>query len=210
MTKNNDLSRRQILERMTLVMGGAVSLTVLSACDGGVSVPTKEEVESGIPLKALNQAQLDLVGDMADTIIPDTDTLGAKSVNVHYLIDELADNWMKATEKTVFLGKLTALDERIKSENGKSFSDLDMTGRGAVLDQLGAEMLAAGEAANGGDITNSDDGADKHIYLELRELILFGYYTSEVGASEELLYDPIPGDFKGCVPYSEIGKAWSI
>ncbi|MBT6033607.1 MAG: gluconate 2-dehydrogenase subunit 3 family protein [Kordiimonadaceae bacterium] len=200
MTKNNDLNRRQILERMSLVMGGAVSLTVLSACDGGVSVPTKEEVENGIPLKALNQAQLDLIGDMADTIIPDTETPGAKSVNVHYLIDELAVNWMKASEKTIFLGKLTALDERIKVEHGKSFSELDMAGRGAVLDQLGAEMIAEGEAA---------DGEEQNIYRELRELILFGYYTSEVGASEELLYDPIPGDFKGCVPYSEIGKAWS-
>ena len=83
------LNRRQILERMAMVSGGAISLSIISACDSGVTVP---ETTENIELKALNKAQLDLVGDIADTIIPDTDTPGAKAVNVHYLIDELAAN----------------------------------------------------------------------------------------------------------------------
>ena len=205
----NSLSRRAILERMAMVTGGAVSLTILSACDGGVKTPT--EIETLNP-KALNKAQLDLVADIADMIIPDTETLGAKSVNVHFLVDELAGNWMTAVEREGFLSDLTMLDERIKSENGMSFSALDQTGRGAVLDQLGSEMLAAGGANTGlGDITNSDDNTGrKHIYKELRELIIFGYFTSEVGATKELNYDPIPGDYSGCIPLSDVGgKAWS-
>lgn len=206
----NSLSRRQILERMAMVTGGAVSLTILSACDGGVKAPVDTE---NLALKALNKNQLDLVADVADMIIPDTETLGAKSVHVHYLVDELAANWMMADERAGVLNDLTTLDERIKSEKGMSFSELDQTGRGGVLDQLGAEMLAAGGTNAGlGDITNSDDNTGrKHIYRELRELIIFGYYTSEVGASEELNYDPIPGEYSGCIPLADVGgKAWSI
>lgn len=192
------LSRREILERMAMVTGGAVSLTIISACDNGVSVPKSTET---IKLKALNQAQLDLVGDIADTIIPDTDTLGAKSLNVHYLIDELASNWMMAKDKDIFLFDLTALDERIKSDNGKSYSRLGQLERHRVLDQLGAEMNV---------VVLDELGERKHIYLELRELIIFGYYTSEVGASEELNYDPLPGAFRGCISLSDVdGKAWS-
>lgn len=203
------LNRRQILERMAMVSGGAISLSILSACDGGVTVPV--EVEN-IDLKALNQKQLDLVGDIADTIIPNTDTPGAKAVNVHYLVDELAANWMTTIERDGFLKDLTALDDRIRNEHGKSFSNLDASGRGQVLDQLGVEMIASGQARVGlGDITNSDDNnGRKHIYLELRELIIFGYYTSEVGASEELGFDPIPGAYHGCVPFADVGKAWSV
>lgn len=203
------LNRREILERMAAVTGGAVSLSLISACEAGVSVP---ENANGLALKALNQTQLKLVADIADTIIPDTDTPGAKAVNVHYLVDELAANWMMEAEKEGFLADLTALDTRIKSEHGKSFSDLDLEGRGAVLDQLGAEMLAAGGGTVGlGDITNSDDETGrKHVYRELRELIIYGYYTSEVGASEELAYDPIPGDYRGCVPLADVEKAWSL
>lgn len=198
------LNRREILERMALVTGGAVSLTILSACDGGVSVPTTTE---NLKLKVLNKAQLDLVGDIADAILPDTETLGAKSVNVHYLIDELAANWMTSDERAGFLQDLSALDARIKSEQGKSFSELDNTARGAVLDQLGAEMLASGGVKVGmGDVTNSaDNNGRKHIYLALRELIIFGYYTSEVGASEELSYDAIPGEYHGCIPLIDVG-----
>lgn len=209
MNIKSGLSRRQILERMAMVTGGAVSLTILSACDGGVSVPDNTEK---LDLKVLSEANFNLVGDIADTIIPDTDTPGAKSVNVHYLIDELAANWMTADERMGFLKDLTSLDERIKRERGVSFSELSLTDRGAVLDQLGAEMLAVGEGSDAlGDITNSDDNnGRKHIYRELRELTIFGYYTSEVGASEELIYDAIPGTYKGCVPFEDIGKAWSI
>ena len=119
----NTLNRREILERMAMFTGGAVSLTIISACDGGVSVP---EVTENLDLKVLNKMQLDLVGDIADTIIPDTATPGAKSVNVHYLIDELAANWMTADERVGFLSDLTALDTGIKKQHGKSFSELDL------------------------------------------------------------------------------------
>lgn len=204
------LNRREILERMAMVTGGAISLTVLAACDGGVSVPENTE---NLNLKALNKAQFDLVGDIADMIIPDTDTLGAKSVNVHYLVDELAANWMTSEEKVDFLAELTRLDESIRSKYGMTFSEMDQEGRARVLDSLGIEMLASGQGGQVlGDITNSDDVTSrKHIYLELRELIIFGYYTSEVGASEELNYDPVPGEYHGCIPLESVGgKAWSI
>ena len=200
--------RKQIWWRQNETAFASSSADALGACDGGATVPDATE---DLDLKALSKVQLDLVGDIADTIIPDTDTPGAKSVNVHYLVDELAANWMTVEERTGFLTDLTALDERIKKEKGNSFSKLDAAGRGQVLDQLGEEMIAVGQGRVGlGDITNSDDNnGRKHIYRELRELIIFGYYTSEVGASEELAYDPIPGAYHGCVPFSDLGKAWS-
>ena len=68
------LNRREILERMAVVSGGAISLTVLSACEGGASVPKDTK---NIKLKVLSRENLDLIADFADMIIPDTDTLGA-------------------------------------------------------------------------------------------------------------------------------------
>lgn len=187
------LNRRQILERMATVTGGVISISIISACDEGVSVPKNTD---GIELKALNRSQLNFVADIADAIIPDTDTPGAKAVNVHYLIDELVANWMVEEDRVNFLNALTALDERIKTEHGSLFADLTQEERGEVLDQLGVEMIAGDE--------------DKHIYKDLRELTIYGYYTSEVGASEELIFDPIPGDFKGCMPHNTVGRAWSV
>jgi len=193
------LNRREILERMATVSGGAVSLTVLSACDGGASVPKDTK---NIKLKVLSKANLDLVGDLADAIIPDTDTLGAKSVNVHYFIDELLANWMTKEEQDSFIKGLNSLDQSIKSERGNTFSFLSRDEKTTTLDSLGLEITKI--ASN--DVNNK---RPKHIYLQLRELIIFGYYTSEIGASEELLYDPMPGNYKGCIAFSDVGKAWS-
>ncbi|HPF47017.1 MAG: gluconate 2-dehydrogenase subunit 3 family protein [Alphaproteobacteria bacterium] len=191
------LSRRDILERMAVVSGGAISLSIISACDNGISVP---ENTDNLNLKVLTKEQFDLVGDIADMIIPETDTPGAKAVNVHFLIDELAANWMLADEKDRFLNDLTVLDERIKRLYGNNFSNLDENGKKAVLDQLGSEMLIAEDHID----------SNKHIYQQLRELTIFGYYTSEVGATEELAFDPLPGDYHGCIPFSDVGKTWSV
>lgn len=191
----NRLNRREILERMAMVSGGVISLTVLSACEANISVD--ENIEN-TALKSLSESQLALIGDIADTIIPDTDTPGAKAINIHFFIDELVANWMTAEQRERFLSELSALDTRIISENGNSFSMLSPDARGLVLDQLGAEMVA------------QNDKSHKHIYKEIRELTIFGYYTSEVGASIELGFDPLPGAFKGCIPFSDIGKTWSV
>jgi gluconate 2-dehydrogenase gamma chain len=194
------LNRREILERMAVVSGGAISLIVLSACEGGASVPKDTK---NIKLKVLSRENLDLIADFADMIIPDTDTLGAKSVNVHYFIDELAANWMTKVERDCFIERINSLDRSIKTKHGNTFSFLSRDKKIAILDSLGLEIAKISS-------DNTNKNRPKHIYLELRELIIFSYYTSEVGASEELLYDPMPGNYKGCVAFSDVGKTWSI
>lgn len=46
-------------------------------------------------------------------------------------------------------------------------------------------------------------------FRQLKELTLAGYYTSEVGATEELRWNPAPGRYDADVPYSDIGRAWA-
>jgi hypothetical protein len=43
----------------------------------------------------------------------------------------------------------------------------------------------------------------------MKELTLLGYYTSQIGATQELKYAPVPGRFDGCVPFATVGRAWS-
>ena len=40
-------------------------------------------------------------------------------------------------------------------------------------------------------------------------LTLYGYYTSEVGATQELKYLHTAGEWKADIPYSEVGKSYS-
>ncbi len=46
-------------------------------------------------------------------------------------------------------------------------------------------------------------------FRQLKELTLSGYYTSEVGATQELQWIEAPGRYDADVPLSEVGRAWA-
>jgi hypothetical protein len=51
--------------------------------------------------------------------------------------------------------------------------------------------------------------AGKPFIIEVKELVITGFFTSEPGATQVLQYNQVPGPFKGCVPLSEVGKTWA-
>jgi len=52
--------------------------------------------------------------------------------------------------------------------------------------------------------------AELPFWHTMKELTLVGYYTSEVGATKELRYAQVPGHYRGCVPFSEVGRTWAV
>ena len=52
-------------------------------------------------------------------------------------------------------------------------------------------------------------GGEKPFIMEVKELTIIGFFTSEPGATEVLQYNQVPGPFKGCVPLAEVGKTWA-
>ncbi len=51
--------------------------------------------------------------------------------------------------------------------------------------------------------------ATTNFFRMMKEMTLAGYYTSEVGATEELRWLAAPGRFDGCIPFEEVGRAWA-
>lgn len=48
-----------------------------------------------------------------------------------------------------------------------------------------------------------------HYFAMMKQLTLWGYFTSEPGATKALRYVPVPGRFEGCIPYKKGDKAWA-
>jgi len=48
-----------------------------------------------------------------------------------------------------------------------------------------------------------------HYFRMMKELTLWGYFTSEVGATKALRYVAVPGRYEGCIPYKKGDKAWA-
>jgi len=46
-------------------------------------------------------------------------------------------------------------------------------------------------------------------YARFKELLMSAYYLSEVGATQELRLEEVPGPFRGDIPVSEVGRSWA-
>lgn len=68
----------------------------------------------------------------------------------------------------------------------------------AAVDTMSEQALAA-----------TDREAAQAFWRRMKELTLVGYYTSEVGATEELRWNPTPGRYDGCIPFEEVGRTWA-
>ncbi|MFT4928984.1 MAG: hypothetical protein ACI8WB_005108 [Phenylobacterium sp.] len=153
--------------------------------------------------KLLSPPQLTLLGQVVDVIIPQTDTPGALAVNCHRFIDDQLFHCHDPSMQQNVLNLLTLIDasaqdrhqSRHKSRKKRGFSHLD--------DSQQIQLLSDIELAK-----NGFSAAHRSQFKQLKSLICFGYYTSKVGASQELKYQAIPGGYQGSVPLSEVGRSW--
>jgi gluconate 2-dehydrogenase gamma chain len=178
------MDRRELLA----LLAGA-GLTGL-ACRPDKRNPTVEAARPGQPyqFKALDAHQAATVSLAADCIIPTTDTPGATEAGVPAFIDVIVGEWYEPAERQQFLAGLADLDRRSASSGGR-FIELSAEQRFAVLTQVESESLAAKKA---------DPKAPTAFWVRLKSLTLYGYYTSAVGALQELDRPIIPGRFAGC------------
>jgi gluconate 2-dehydrogenase gamma chain len=127
------------------------------------------------PARVLGIAQSKMIASLADAILPRSDTPSATDVGVVQWIDTVAADYFSSAQRTEFLAGLTAIDARARSMGG------------AALDRLIAEL----DAACG---TDRLDPAQK-AYVQLKELILYGYFTSKPLQQDVLKVPVIPGHY---------------
>lgn len=191
----SSIDRREALKRVAVLLGGTLSVPtvagVMSGCQTG---------RAPADLQALSSHQNDLVVTISDYIIPATDTPGAKAANVNRFIDTmLAESFLPKARKR-FLSGLDEVDPRSEKMHGAAFLESTQDQQVALLETLDEE--AFGE--------NADfDPSKPPFFRTMKELTLVGYYTSEIGATQELRFDPVMGRYDACVPLEKIGRAWA-
>ena len=143
---------------------------------------TAETVYSAQPL--LNFSQTEGLAQMVETIIPATDTPGAKALNVHQFVQKMvADCYDKKAQDNLSNG-LTTLDGLAQKSYSKPFAEGDTAQRTALLTQL----------------SQSSDAAQKDFYSLVKNLTIRGYMTSEYVMTNLTHYEFIPSRYHGCVP----------
>jgi hypothetical protein len=71
------------------------------------------------------------------------------------------------------------------------------------------KLDAASKAKGGKSFLESDEEDPTHYFRMMKELTLWGYFSSEIGATKALRYIAVPGKYEGCIPYKKGDKAWA-
>ena len=197
------MKRREALKKAVLLTGGALSPSIVSAVLSGITVGSSGK--KWVP-KIVNPEQNDLITDIAELIIPETDTPGAKAAKVNEFIDLMLEDWFTVAERNHFFKGLTDLDARAEKKYSTRFVECEIEDQTTILKKLKKDTLSHRNYNAPGDNQNS---ILKPFFDQVKELTLTGYYTSEIGATQELKYYVATNNYDGCIPFDKIGRAWS-
>lgn len=194
---NQLIDRREALRKTAMLMGAAVSVSALA----GVLQGCKASPELTYKPDFFNEEQAGIISELAETIIPKTDTPGAKDAGVPGFIDKILKECYSKEDQKHFLDGLAAFDKKAKEAYGDSFIYMD---KDKQLEFVKAENEEAVKLKD-------KQGAERPFLLMAKELTLLGFFTSEPAATQVLQYEAVPGSYKGCIPLSEAGngKTWA-
>jgi len=211
------MDRRELLKMVALLTGGVVigGEVFLSGCKTGA------KADAGFT--ASNIALLDEIGE---TIIPATATPGAKAAMVGEFMKVMVTDCYTENQQTAFTKGISDLEEACKKANRKSFMDCTPEQRHDFLVGLEKEAKEynarrdeddkpkreANEKANS-TLAWKDhiefEAAPSHYYTMMKQLTLFGFFTSKTGMTETLRHVAVPGRYDGALPYTKGDKAWA-
>ncbi|HRJ28540.1 MAG TPA: gluconate 2-dehydrogenase subunit 3 family protein [Cyclobacteriaceae bacterium] len=180
------MNRREVIKRTALLMGGVVSapaiMGILKGCQAKPGIDWTPEF--------FTADQAYVITEVAEIIIPKTDTPGAKEAGVPSFIEQMIFKAYKEADREKFI---TALD--------------DFTATSGFLKLNGEKQKAYVLEAHQKAIEEKPE--QRPFVMMMKELTMLGFFTSKPGATEVLRYEAVPGYYNGCMPLSEVGKTWA-
>ncbi len=195
------IHRREALKRVSALLGGAALIggtALWTGCRPGEEKPGAPNAATGPGFSAAEVALLD---EVADTILPTTSTPGAKTAQVGAFIALMVTDTYEPADQDIFRAGIKKLNEASQAANQKDFMGASPEQRLALLKTLDQEQKTYQDAKK------KDD--PNHYFRMMKELSLLGYFTSEIGMNQALRYIETPGRFDPCVPYTAGEKTWA-
>lgn len=189
------MERRDLLKMIVAATGAA--LVGLPALAQGQAPGTGAK-------HAFSAAEIGTLDEIAETILPRTRTPGAKDAATGGFMAQFVSDCYTAKQQATFRAGLADIDTRA----GGAFVALTPQARTELLRSLDAE--ARKRAVEVGETGTADAGeATPHYFTMIKQLAIFGYFTSKPGATEALQYVAVPGRYDGDLAYVPGTPAWA-
>jgi hypothetical protein len=190
------MNRREALSSVAVLLGGTIigAEAFLSGCKN-----SETKVSSALDFSKDNIAFLDEVGE---TILPATaSSPGAKEAKIGEFMKTIVTDCYEEKDQKIFAEGLGKLNNASKAKYDKGFMDLAPNEKHDLLVALDKEAKDY-QAAKKSDDPN-------HYFAMIKQLTIWGFFSSEPGATKALRYIAVPGHYDGCVPYKKGDKAWA-
>jgi hypothetical protein len=191
------MDRREALQRISILLGGSVI-----GADSFLSGTLKAlgNMEDAPAIGLFSKKQVKMMDEIADVILPRTATPGAKDAKtVGAFMARFISDCYESRDQQVALNGLVKLQDECKKRYGKAFMKVTPAQRMDYFTELDAEQRAYTKAKKAED--------PPHWFRIFWELSLFGFFTSEVGSTQVLRWEMVPGRYE-TIDYKKGDRAW--
>jgi hypothetical protein len=193
------MDRRDVLR----LLGSAVALSAFPLEALAAIQQASAQAGQSIGLRTLDPHQNATITMIAEAIIPATDTPGAQGAKVNEFIDLLLTEWFEPSETREFLAGLADVDACSQKKFSADFVGCTPAQQTQLLQELDAAAqvyIASRKQA----MQTHGVAPPMNFFYQMKKLTLAGYYTSEIGFSQELREKIIPADHSGCAPLQAV------
>ncbi len=173
------MNRRELLQT---AMAGSVGIALIGVHRACLA---NADFTAAIRHPFLTAGQSRAIAAIAELIIPETDTPGATEAGVPEFIELILSDWYTPGERQPLIDGVEALDARSMALTQRPFADADSQQQNELLTEV----------------------QDSDFFTLIKSLTVYGYYTSEVGARAELLFNPAPGRYT-TIDFADVGRQW--
>ncbi|WP_416307760.1 gluconate 2-dehydrogenase subunit 3 family protein [Neptunicella sp. SCSIO 80796] len=197
------MDRRDLLKMITVATGAAMV--------GGNVFGYELKSQLTLSDTLFSQDDLILFNEIAEVILPRTDTPGAKDANVGLMAMILATDCYSPAARESFKKGLHAVDADTQEQYGKPFLLLSPEQKTEFVRGLDIQANTYNKKQDIHYMSVRPDGDQPlpHYFTMIKQLTLFSFFTSKLGMTKVLRYDAIPGKYNGELDYKKGDRAWA-
>lgn len=187
------MNRRDALSATAVLLGGVIigGQIFLSGCKA-------EKTEK----RLFNETDLAFLDEVGETILPATaKSPGAKAAKIGAFMKTIVTDCYDAEEQAIFIAGIGQLKDLSLRQYQRSFLQLNAEEKTGLIAALDKEATIYSKSKT--------ETEPEHYFSMIKQLTLWGYFTSEPGATEALRYVPVPGRYEGCIEYIPGDPAWA-
>ncbi len=205
------MNRREALYSVSMMFGGTIvgAQLFLEGC-GSPEADQATKVQSFFTAE-----EVALLDEIGETILPAHDNIpGAKAVEIGKFMQTIVADCYSEEEQKIFQAGMKDLQAKSQAAYQQNFTELSPENRQALLTDLDAEAQAQSDTIPDAEKDKRDldsrlDRIPPHYFDMMKQLTIWGFFSSKVGATEVLRYLEVPGKYDGSYPYKEGDRAWA-